>query len=144
MTILAFWQVGNAGFERGDLDCISHEEAFEKLWWNRDDLCARFYDVESFIGDDAYGLHNYIGNADDFEMDYNDEVLDGGWWCKALLIPSDEVKGIILGNKEKFSVYVGGDEVNSFYLSREEAEAMAAYWRGQGYDDVQIVDMSKS
>lgn len=98
MTILAFWQVGNAGFERGDLDCISHEEAFEKLWKNQDDLCARFYDMESFTCDDAYGLHNYIGNADDFEVDYNDEVLDGGLWCKAMLVPSDDVRRIISAN----------------------------------------------
>lgn len=95
MTILAFWQVGNAGFERGDLDCISHEEAFEKLWRNQDDLCARFYDLESFTCEDAYGLHNYIGNADDFEVDYNDEVLDGGLWCKALWVRSDFVREVI-------------------------------------------------
>lgn len=145
MTILVFWKVGNdLGIERNELDLISHEEALKKLWDNQEELDARFYDLESFTGDDAYGLHNHIGNADDFEVDYNDEVLDGGWWCKALLIPSDEVKGILLGNKEKFSVYVGGDEVNSFYLSREEAEEMAAYWRNEGYDDVKIVDMSKS
>lgn len=96
MTILAFWQVGNAGFERGDLDCISHEEAFEKLWKNQYDLCARFYDLESFACDDAYGLHNYIGNADDFEVDYNNEELDGGLWCKAMLVSSDYVSSIVV------------------------------------------------
>lgn len=95
MTILAFWKVGDYDFERHTFDECSHEEAFRKLWENQEKIDARFYDVESFIGDDAYGLGRWLGNADDLETDYNDELLDGGHWMKALLIPSDVVKEII-------------------------------------------------
>jgi len=97
MTILAFWKVGDFDFERHTFDDCLHEEAFRKLWESRNLIDARFYDVESFTLDDAYGLHNYMGNADDLEEDYNDEILDGGYWMKALLIPSDTVKEIIYG-----------------------------------------------
>lgn len=95
MTILAFWKVGNGDVERHTLDNVSHEEAFDILWHKRDELEAKFYDVESFALDDAHGLHQYIGNADDFEEDYNDELLDGEHWVKVLHIPSDDVKLII-------------------------------------------------
>ena len=95
MTILAFWSV-DSDIERYDLDSMSHEEAFRILWTRRKELDVRFYDVESFYCDDAYGLQQFMGNADDFTEDYNDEELDGGqWWCKAMLIPSDDVKQII-------------------------------------------------
>ena len=94
MTILAFWSV-DSDFERDSFDGMPHEEAFRILWENQDKINARFYDVESFYGDDAYGLQQYMGNADDFETDYNDEELDGGHWCKALLILSDDVRAII-------------------------------------------------
>lgn len=94
MTILAFWSV-DSDFERDAFDGMPHEEAFRILWENQDKINARFYDVESFYGDDAYGLQQYMGNADDFETDYNDEELDGGHWCKAFLVPSEDVKQII-------------------------------------------------
>lgn len=99
MTILAFWKVGDLDFERHTFDCMTHEDAFRILWENREKIDAKFYDVESFTLDDAYGLHQYMGNADDLETDYNDELLDGGHWCKALLIPSDDVR-VILGIEE--------------------------------------------
>ena len=95
MTILAFWKVGDLDFERHTFDDMPHEEAFRILWENRHKIDARFYDVESFYCDDAYGLQQYMGNADDFETDYNNEDLDGGHWCKALLVQSDCVKQII-------------------------------------------------
>lgn len=95
MTILVFWKVGDYDFERHSLDNTSHEEAFRLLWENQEKLDARFYDVESFTLDDYYGLHQYMGNADDLEEDYNDELLDGGYWMKALLVPSNTVRVII-------------------------------------------------
>ena len=101
MTILALYPVNNdLGWGREDFENMPHNDAFNVLWWNRYRLGARFYNVESFTEDDIYELSQYIGNADDFETDYNDEELDGGWWCKALLIPSDKVKEII-GIKEQ-------------------------------------------
>lgn len=95
MTIFVFWKVGDYDFERHSLDNTSHEEAFRLLWENQEKLDARFYDVESFTLFDYYGLHQYMGNADDLEEDYNDELLDGGYWMKALLVPSNTVRKII-------------------------------------------------
>lgn len=97
MTILAFWSVtaGGYDFERHSLDGESHEDAFRILWENRNKIQARFYDIESFDHSDSYGFFFDLPNADNFEEDYNNEYLDGGKWCKALLIPSDKVKQII-------------------------------------------------
>ena len=39
-----------------------------------------------------------------------------------------------------FSVYVGGSEINPYYLSRDSAELIAQVWKGMGYDDVQVVE----
>ena len=73
MTILAFWKVGDSDMQRHTLDNVSHEEAFDILWHRQDELGARFYDVE----------------------DYNDELLDGGYWCKSLLVRSSDVRRIV-------------------------------------------------
>jgi hypothetical protein len=37
-----------------------------------------------------------------------------------------------------FTVWVGGVEVNDFYLSEPDAIRLAEHYLGQGYDDVQI------
>ena len=39
---------------------------------------------------------------------------------------------------EKFTVWVGGVEVNDYYLTEEEAENLAEEYRNDGYDDVVI------
>jgi len=36
----------------------------------------------------------------------------------------------------KWTVWVGGGEINSYYLSKEEAEELAQVWKDKGYDDV--------
>jgi hypothetical protein len=36
--------------------------------------------------------------------------------------------------KELFSVWVGGSEVNDYYLTKSQADSMAAYWLALGYD----------
>ncbi len=43
----------------------------------------------------------------------------------------------------KWTVWVGGSEVNSEYLSQEKANYLAGYWIGRGYDDVVIEEVSK-
>lgn len=97
MTILVFYPVDNVlGWEREDFDCMSDKDAFNILWNNGDSVYARFYDIESHCGDRGE-LDQYIRNADDFQTDYNDEELDGGWWCKTLHVPTDYVKQIIEG-----------------------------------------------
>ena len=36
----------------------------------------------------------------------------------------------------KWTVWVGGSEVNSHLLTYDEANYIKGYWIGQGYDDV--------
>lgn len=40
-----------------------------------------------------------------------------------------------------FTVWVGGSEVNSHYLSRESAERIAKEWRDNGYSDVIVEEV---
>ncbi len=40
--------------------------------------------------------------------------------------------------KRKYSVWVGGVEVNDYLLSKQEAENLANEYKKDGYDDVQI------
>jgi hypothetical protein len=43
----------------------------------------------------------------------------------------------------KWTVWVGGVEVNDYYLgSREVAESVASVWRGKGYDDVAVEEVA--
>lgn len=41
-------------------------------------------------------------------------------------------------NEKRFSVWVGGVEVNDYLLTKKEAEKLARSWRNKGYDDVSI------
>jgi hypothetical protein len=41
----------------------------------------------------------------------------------------------------KFSVWVGGVEVNDFYLTKEQAEALAKQYEAGGYDDVVVEEI---
>lgn len=45
--------------------------------------------------------------------------------------------------KRRFSVVVGGDEVNDFFLTKEEADTVYKKYLSEGYDDVHIIDMEK-
>ncbi len=40
-----------------------------------------------------------------------------------------------------YSVYVGGGEINDYYLTRKEARELAKIWRARGYDDTAVVKM---
>jgi hypothetical protein len=42
---------------------------------------------------------------------------------------------------EKFTVWVGGVEVNDYYLTKKEAEWLAEEYREDGYDDVVIEEV---
>lgn len=37
-----------------------------------------------------------------------------------------------------WTVWVGGGEVNSYLLSKEQAEDIAQEWKDKGYDDVVV------
>ena len=39
---------------------------------------------------------------------------------------------------DKWTVWVGGGEINEYLLTREQADYLAGYWIGQGYDEVTI------
>ena len=95
MTILAFWSVDNECFGRETMENLGSVEAFQLLWANRNKIDAKFYDMESFIGKDTHNLSRYIGSADDLETDYNDELLDGGHWMKAISISPNTAFKII-------------------------------------------------
>ena len=41
-----------------------------------------------------------------------------------------------------YSVWVGGSEVNTHYLTRDNAERIAEAWKLSGYDDVTIEEVS--
>ena len=41
-----------------------------------------------------------------------------------------------------YSVWVGGVEVNNFYLAKKDAFRMAGEWINDGYDDVQIAEVT--
>ena len=69
--LLAFYKVDNSlGYERHSFDDI-----YDKPQEIKDMLCGlpddelRVYDM-----DNSY-------DVDDLKEDYNDEILDNGWWC---------------------------------------------------------------
>jgi hypothetical protein len=41
-------------------------------------------------------------------------------------------------NAQVWSVWVGGSEVNSHYVTKAEAQRVAKWWKQQGYRDVVI------
>jgi hypothetical protein len=43
--------------------------------------------------------------------------------------------------KLKYSVWVGGSEVNDYYLTKDQAEALAYEYKIKGYTDVQIEEI---
>jgi hypothetical protein len=43
---------------------------------------------------------------------------------------------------DKWTVWVGGSEVNLVYLSETQAQNMAQTWKDRGYDDVKIEKVS--
>ena len=54
--------------------------------------------------------------------------------------PSKKVLKESIGEKIRYTVWVGGTEVNDSYLkSSEEAEELANKYREEGYDDVRIM-----
>lgn len=36
----------------------------------------------------------------------------------------------------KWTVWVGGGEINSYYLDKERAEELVQIWKDKGYDEV--------
>ena len=87
--------------------------------------------VEELIVEDG---HKDAGNKffDYFDQYDNAETLEQWYYC------FDDFSWVKYNN---YTVYVGGEEVNDYYLSKEEAEEVAARWERDGYDDVQVVQI---
>lgn len=45
-------------------------------------------------------------------------------------------------SEKNWTVWVGGGEVNDFYLTKHEAETLAQIYKDDGYDDV-VVEQHK-
>lgn len=74
--LLAFYKVDNSlGYERNTFNMNTPETILEKLSELPEDE-VHIYDPNHY----GYG-DVPAPNLADFEQDYNDEVLDGGWWC---------------------------------------------------------------
>lgn len=70
---LAFYRVDNSkDYDRHTFDNMSVDEAFSLLNELSDDE-FRVYDLDRSL------------DALDLENDYNDEILDGGWWVAVFL-----------------------------------------------------------
>ena len=41
----------------------------------------------------------------------------------------------------RYTVWVGGGEINSDLLNYEQANYLAGYWIGRGYDDVRVEEV---
>ena len=66
---IVFFRVDNSkDYDRYTFDDNSEEEVLDKLSLLKEEE-YRVYDMNTF--EDAFG----------FQEDYNDEILDGGWWC---------------------------------------------------------------
>ena len=81
VTIICFWSVGVCGeemFGRHDLDSFCDLSAFKILWKHREEIDASFYNINSISCDGP------MLNCIDFEEDYNNEMLDGGKWCRVM------------------------------------------------------------
>jgi hypothetical protein len=40
----------------------------------------------------------------------------------------------------RYSVWVGGGEVNDYWITKKQAEYLKLHYKNEGYDDVSIVD----
>lgn len=97
MIILAFWKVDNYDVNRHTLDNVSDLEAFDILWHKRDELDARFYNMDTSSYSDPFGQYGIL-NASDFEEDYNNEDPDGGYWTKVIRLDEAYVQQIAEDN----------------------------------------------
>ena len=78
---IAFYTVDN------HLNYGRHE--FDAIWDNPDEICekiAKLNDDELRVYDLSTAYQSPGPNVCDFMEDYNDELLDGGWWC--VIIPN--------------------------------------------------------
>ena len=107
----------------------SPKESFPITSVSRADLEAKGYDTSEITDEQMLKLASKM--ADDY--------------CEQLFWTSMDIIAEHLGfpKKARFSVWVGGGEVNDHLLTKKEAEKLAEVWRDKGYDDVQIDEYKK-
>lgn len=84
--IIAFYKVDNSlNYERHEFDqfCDQPQEVLDMLQRLPEDE-VKFYDA------DQYSWQSKEPSLADFEEDYNDEELDGGWWCIVIQEPKEQ------------------------------------------------------
>ena len=64
-------------------------------------------------------------------------------YCEQLFWTSMDIIAENLGfpKKERYTVWVGGEEVNDVLLTKEKAEELAEDYRSKGYDDVIVEEV---
>ena len=77
---LVFFAVNNSlELGRHSFDCVEDDSKVMETLSQLKEGEVRVYDMSHY----GYGKEP-SPNAADFETDYNDEILDGGWWCIVL------------------------------------------------------------
>lgn len=94
MLVLVFWEVGSYEVKRHTLDNVSDTEALDIFWHKRDELRARFYNMDTSSYSDPFGQYGIL-NASDFEEDYNNADLDDGYWTKVIRLDEAYVQQIV-------------------------------------------------
>lgn len=81
---IVFYAVSNSnGYERHSFDLDeSNYETFKKILVMDSEEC-RIYCMDNDLQ-----MHQDLR---EFVYDYNDELLDGGWWCTYLYLSKEEV-----------------------------------------------------
>ena len=84
IMILAFYAVSNSmDYERHSFDYDNSDlETYKKLLSLNED------DVRMYSEDTSVQQHL---DLNEFVYDYNDEYLDGGWWCIKLHLTKEEI-----------------------------------------------------
>ena len=93
MRLLVFW---TADEDSALFDGMGPIEAFETLYRHREELGARIYDLDAMNYNDSM-QQDGIKSMSDFEDDYNNEDLDGGFWSMVLEVGDSFVKRIVKG-----------------------------------------------
>lgn len=102
-------------------------ESFNITSVSRADLEQKGYDTSAITDEQMQKLASKM--SDDY--------------CEQLFWTSMDIIAENLGfpKKERYTVWVGGGEVNDVLLTKEKAEELAESYRSKGYDDVKVEEV---
>lgn len=87
IPIIVFYPVDNKmGYDRHSFDCMSAIEAFSKLY--------KLDERQWYVAHTTSFSCRYP-NLAEFTDNYNNEELDGGWWCWTGFLAPDVLKEIV-------------------------------------------------